>query len=187
MKNNNWGTNSLTEENLYINTYEAPEGILELSREIHLSLSGTKLTGTLQAFVDDNSFKTSRIIPLCIKDSGRTKQGFIHVFSNPQNDLVKELNVILSVKIDENVSGWELSQKRAQLFNLNDDGTDLNDTISKLEKLLKKMPDYQNYSYQVLGSLLSMSEDELDKHDFSIKPVVDFHDPKQHGGVILMF
>jgi len=186
MKNNNWEANSLTEENLYINTYEAP--VSELNTEIELSLSGTNLKGTLQAFVDDNSFKTSKIVSICVEDDqGNIKQGLIHVFSNPQKKLVKELKVVLGVEISEDVSNWELTQKKAQLFNLNDDGTDLNDIISKLEKILKKIPNYKSYSYQVLESLLKMSDDELDSYIFSDTQVMKPQDPKQHGGVILMF
>lgn len=185
MKNNNWEANSLTEENLYINTYEVPVG--ELEREIKLNLSGTNLKGTLQAFVDDNSFKTSKIIPLCVEDDqGNIKQGLIHVFSNPKKQLVKELNVVLGIEISEDVLKWELPQRRAQLFNLNDDGTDLNDTISKLENILKKLP-YRNYPYEVLKSLLEMNDDQLNTYAFPDTQVMTLEDPKQHGGVILMF
>lgn len=186
MKNN---PNSIVEVNPYVNTYKNIQG--ELSDTIQLTLSGTTLSGTISALVDDDSFVTTRVFSMRVQDDlGNTKQALVHVFGNPNRDLVQNLNLRLDVNVSIDVSDWDLQQREAQLFNCNDDGTDLDVLMVRFADILRGSPGYQNYPYEVLEEMLKMDEAEFRRRRLfqnTYKPAIDPEDPKQHGGVILMF
>lgn len=182
-------SNENREDQNYSNNYQEANG--ELSCKIELSLEENILSGTLSALVDDNSFKTTNIHKLSVLDaSGNKKQALVHVFSNQNYDLVKNLNVKLNIKISLDVSDWDFSQKTAQLFNCNDNGKDMNFILGRLTEILKKSPNYQCYPYEVLDKVFKMNETEFNSFDFTkteSENQLDIEDPKQHGGVILVF
>lgn len=158
--------------------------------------SGNKISFELKTQVQDQNYKTVAGSPYLFSING--KNGFIHHFTNGKKTPMTTFNHDLITKFqDIDVSGWDfIKGKAAQIYYYNEADEIKVEIIEKFKKILASQSEYKCFRYEILHKLLNLSDEILDaldvakfidncnkKYDESKEP----HDPKQAGGVVLMF
>jgi len=157
------------------------------------SLSGQNLNLTLKTQVQNQNYRTVAGSPYVFRVND--KNGFIHHFTDgnkaPMTGLNKDL-ITTFQNID--VSAWDLSKKSSQVYFYNEAEENKVDIIEKFKKILAKQTKYECFEYKILHELLNISDEMLDAlnvdqfiKNFNKNSGMKPADPKQAGGVVLMF